>query len=75
MITSNSTLLSLLKAGCKVEFPSGFTLKGNPELRIIDVYWPNNRVRQTFWTLTGMGLTNALIDRRDYEAFIRQETK
>ena len=32
----NPTLLTLLKAGCKVEFPSGYILEGDPSNGYID---------------------------------------
>ncbi len=32
----NPTLLTLLKKGCKIEFPSGYILRGDPKNHYID---------------------------------------
>lgn len=58
--TTNPTLLKLLEAGCKVEFPNGTALKGDPKTRYIHVYL--NDIDEGVWSLDKVGVMKALDD-------------
>jgi hypothetical protein len=65
----NPTLLTLLKMGCSVEFPSGYKLTGDTENHDINLSTPFGA--DGFYGMTIEGLAQSLID----EAHYRRESK
>ena len=63
---SPSILLSLMEAGCRVEFPSGYIMTGDLRERYI-------RLRTPFgpdgvWSMDLQGAKSALLDEKRYKA-------
>ena len=65
----NATLLTLLKAGCRLEMPSGYAFKGDPETGYIDLITP--------FGPDGLVLLNrdGVDEAFRYEKMFRQETE
>ena len=65
----NPTLLTLLKMGCSVEFPSGYRMTGNPKNGYIELsfnlfdYFEPDGLRE----LNTEGLEASMRDRREFE--------
>lgn len=73
----NPTLLTLLKQGCKIEFPLGYVLQGVPEdrdIREFEViegkYYP-----QGLWTLDAGGVRLAMKDVKKYNSLMKLHNK
>lgn len=64
MRSKNPTLLTLLKAGCEVVFPSGYRLLGDPEAGYIDE--ENEFGHDGLRCLDREGIGLALGDEREY---------
>lgn len=64
-LQGNPTLLTLLEAGCRVTFPSGYSLHGDTRNRYIDLshQFGSDGLR----SLSRDGVTEALCDAAEYQ--------
>jgi hypothetical protein len=71
-LSRNPTLLTLLRLGCRVTFPNGAWMQGDPETRFIDIGKADAPLRPVtadrpdyrgVWSLCRTGLQRALTDR------------
>jgi hypothetical protein len=63
-LSDNPTLLDLLQFGCTVEFPNGYSLRGDPDNRYIDCL--ANGSKDGVWQLTEQGVIKALEDAENF---------
>jgi len=63
-MNDKTTLLELLKTGCTIEFPSGYSLRGNPSDGYI--YLRTEYGADGLESLDEVGVERALLDERRY---------
>ena len=64
-MSKNPTLLTLLKQGCKIEFPSGYSFTGETKHGYIHCATPFGA--DGCWSLDAEGLKNACNDEKKYK--------
>ncbi len=70
---NNPTLFTLLKAGCKIQFPSGFCMQGDPGTKYIEVSHSFGSLG--LWLLNEQGLKNALADEHEFRKELERESR
>lgn len=65
MNDKNPTLLELLKLGCRIEFPSGYSLTGDPKNSYIDLHTKSHG-NDGLEVLNELGVERSLMEERKY---------
>jgi hypothetical protein len=68
-------MLTLLKMGCEIRFPSGYILRGDPANNYIDTLYEVERIKypDRLRILDKEGIKQAVQDERDYRKKIREK--